>query len=255
MIDGKLEFVVAEETRKVAIDRVLGLVLATHPPQPPSDTFYQIFELTNGDKLSGRLVAVTPDSLELRSLWDNELKLARSDVKALTCRNGRGTYLSDLEPIAVDEIPYFARRLPYRRNQNLRGDPLVLGGTTYRKGLAVHSRSVLTYALDGRFETFRSRLGFDDTAPPGGSVACRVLADDREVYANPDLRQDTEPVSLKLDVAGAKQLVLEVDFGQFEDVGDRILWGGARVFRSTTLQVEPATQAAATAAQSPTRNP
>ncbi len=64
-------------------------------------------------------------------------------------------------------------------------------------------------------------------------MACRVLVDDRELLANPDLRSDAEPVTLKLDVSGAKQLTLEIDFGQGQDVGDRVLWAGARVFRPT----------------------
>ena len=248
--DGKLEFVVAEETRKVSLDRVLGVVLATHPPRPPSDAFCQTFELTGGDKLTGRLIAITLDALEIRSPWDTELKFARNEVRAITCRNGRATYLSDLEPATAEEVPYFTRRLPYRRDQNLLGDPLVLGGTTYRKGLAVHAKSVLTYALEGRFESFQARLGFDDGAPPGGSVACRILADDKELYANLDLRQDTEAVPLKLDVSGAKQLVLEVDFGRFADVGDRILWAGARVFRPTP-KAEAVTPTAATPSAEP----
>jgi hypothetical protein len=229
--DGKLEFVVAGETRKVALDRLLGFVLATHPPRPNPDSLYQVFQLANGDKFSGQLTSVDPQTIGLRTAWNGELKLPRGSVRAITCRNGRATYLSDLEPVAVEETAYFTRHLPYRRDEALDGGPLVLGGTTYRKGLAMHSRSLLTYALDGRYESFQARLGFDDGAPPGGSVACRVLADDRELFAIADLRPDADSIALKLDVAGAKQLVLEVDFGQGQDVGDRVTWAGARVFR------------------------
>jgi hypothetical protein len=248
--DGKLEFVVAGETRKVAISRVLGFVLASHPPRPATSEFYQIIELGDGDKFSAQLTSVDPQSIGLRTPWNAGLKLPRSSVRAMTCRNGRATYLSDLEPVAVEETAYFTRHLPYRRDESLAGGPLVLGGTTYRKGLAVHSRSVLTYPLDGRYQSFQARLGFDDGAPPGGAIACRVLADDRELFANPDLRPDADPVSLSLDVTEAKQLVLEIDFGPGQDVGDRLTWAGARVFRpaadmtsaATTAQSEPATK-------------
>jgi hypothetical protein len=64
-------------------------------------------------------------------------------------------------------------------------------------------------------------------------VACRILADDREVYNNANLRQDGNPVPLKVEVAGAKQLVLEIDFGESQDIGDRVVWAGARVFRTS----------------------
>ncbi|HEY1785240.1 MAG TPA: NPCBM/NEW2 domain-containing protein, partial [Pirellulales bacterium] len=257
--DGKLEFVVAGETRKVAINRVLGFVLAAHPARPAANSFYQVVELTGGDKFSAELTSVDAQSIGLRTPWNGELKLPRGSVRAMTCRNGRATYLSDLEPVAVEETAYFTRHLPYRRDESLAGGPLVLDGTTYRKGLAVHSRSLLTYPLDGRYESFQARLGFDDGAPPGGAIACRVLADGRELFANPDLRPDSQPVSLTLDVTGAKQLVLEVDFGPGQDVGDRVTWAGARVFRpaaaGATAAGPKAAAAGATAAKSEPAKP
>ncbi len=244
VIDGKLEFVVAGETRKVAIDRVLGFVLAAHPPRPIPDAFYQLFQLTDGEKFAGELTSVDPQSIGLRTTWNGELKLPRSSVRAITCRNGRATYLSDLEPASVEETAYFTYHLAYRRDECLVGGPLMLSGTTYRKGLAMHSRSLLTYSLGGNYETFQCRLGFDDGAPPGGSVVCRVLADDQELFANADLRPETEPLSLKLNVTGVKQLLLEIDFGQGQDVGDRVTWAGARVFRPLTNTATNASAAA-----------
>ena len=224
LVDGKLELVVDGEARKVALGRVLGFVLASHLPRPAGDAFYQLFELDGGDRISGQLTGVGGQAIGLHTRWGTDLELPRSTLRSITCRNGRATYLSDLEPVTVEETPYFSRLLAYHRDESLDGGPLVLGGTTYRKGLAVHSRSRLTYALDGRFDHFQTRLGFDDGAPPGGAVACRVLADDRELLARPDLRPEAEPLAVNLDVRGAKQLVLEVDFGAGQDVGDRVVW-------------------------------
>ena len=236
LADGKLELTVAGESHKVAADRLLGFVLAARPPQPRPEVFYQVFELRDGQKLSGQLTALKSDTVELRTLWGADVRLPRPQVQAITCHNGKVTYLSDLEPAAVEEAPYFGRPRPYRRDRNLEGGPLSMKGVAYRKGLAVHSRSVLSYALDGRFQLFQATVGFDDGAPPGGSVACRVLADDRELYFNPKLRQSGAAVPLNFSVEGAKQLVLEIDFGEGEDIGDRVIWAGARLLREKPIE-------------------
>jgi hypothetical protein len=67
--------------------------------------------------------------------------------------------------------------------------------------------------------------------PKRGRVACRVLGDGRELFAEKDLRADQEPRPLELDVAGVSQLTLEIDFGEDENICDRVIWAGARLYR------------------------
>ena len=47
----------------------------------------------------------------------------------------------------------------------------------------------------------------------------------------PDFRSGEKPVPVEVPVKGAKQLRLEVDFGEDEDVGDRVIWANARLYR------------------------
>jgi hypothetical protein len=96
----------------------------------------------------------------------------------------------------------------------------------------VHSRCVLVYDIGQACERFRSRLGFEQPAGRLGRVAVRVLAGDRVLYENPDLRGDLPPVDLDFDITGQRQLTLEVDFGKGQDVGDRVIWGNARLVRA-----------------------
>jgi hypothetical protein len=141
-------------------------------------------------------------------------------------------YLSDLSPAKAEETPYFGHRLTWRRNVNLVGEPLRMNGRTYDRGLAVHSRCILTYDLSGRYSTFETSVGFDDAAKSRGRVECRVFADGKELYSNPDLKSSGEPVELKLPVVGAAQLRLLVDFGKDQDTGDRVIWANARLHRA-----------------------
>jgi hypothetical protein len=159
------------------------------------------------------------------------MKLPATEVTDVRFRGGRMTYLSDLKPSKVEEVPYFGRKLPWRRDVNLLGEPLKMEGHTYARGVAVHSRSALTYDLNGRYATFEALVGFDESSRGQGRVDCRVFADDREIYANPDLRATDPLAKLSLSVAGADQLRLLVDYGRGQDTGDRVIWANARLYR------------------------
>jgi hypothetical protein len=160
------------------------------------------------------------------------VSLPAKEVGQIRVRGGKVTFLSDLEPVAVEEVPYFGRAIPWRRDSGFDGEPPKLRGKAPLRSLAVHSRCVLTYALDGQYEKFKTTLGFDDSAGNRGRVDCRVLVDGREAFAKQDFRADQETIAVEVSLAGAKQLTLEVDFGLAEDVGDRILWADPRLFRA-----------------------
>ena len=232
LADGKLEFAFEGETRSINRARLLGLVFAARAQKPASRELHQVVELLSGDRLTGEWVGLADNTLELKSTWGQKVPLPRTDLALVTSRNGRLVYLSDIEPLRVEETPYFDRVWPHRRNVNLAGEPIKVKGAVVAKGLAVHARSVLNYALDGEFETFKATLAFDDSADGHGRAACRVLGDSRELFAAADVRADAEVQLLNLKVGGVKQLTLEVDFGADEDIGDRVIWGDARLLRA-----------------------
>jgi len=227
----KLTFRYQDKARTLPLKGVEGLVLAARPdPKPPAD-LRPTFTLAGGIIVSGRWTALEAASWKVETPWGQALKLPAADVRSVRFRGGQMTYLSDLVPSQVDETPYFGRRAPYRKDVSLSGEPLKVDGRAFDRGVAVHSRSALTYDLDRRYATFEALVGFDDAAKKKGRVDCRVFADGKELYANPDLRADAPPVPLVLSVAGAEQLRLVVDFGPDEDTGDRLIWAGARLYR------------------------
>jgi hypothetical protein len=147
-------------------------------------------------------------------------------------KNGRLAYVSDLSPVKVEQTPYFDRLIPYRTDVSLGGGPLKLSDGTYSKGLAVHSRCVLEYALDGRFERFKTKLGFEPGAGTMGRAAVRVLGDGKTLFENADAKGEDKPTAIDVEVTGVAKLTLEVDFGQGQDVGDRVIWADARLLRA-----------------------
>lgn len=230
--DGQqVHFVYEGEEKNIPADRLQGIVFAAQPHAAPSTEPFQLVRLNSGDTISGTWTDLTDNQVSLKTLWGATWDIPIESIAELSTRNGNLVELSDLTPITVEQTPYFGRLMPYQADQSLDGDKLTVKGKVYPKGLAVHSRCVLTYALDGKFANFKTLLGFDETTGTQGQVACRVLADGKELWVNSNFRADGAPQELDLPVTDAKQLTLEVGFGENEDVGDRIIWADARLFR------------------------
>ncbi len=240
----RLRFTYQGRERTLPLKLVEGLILASRPDSKPSTELRPSFTLPGGVVVSGRWKDLDTSVWKIVTAWGQDLNLPAADVQGVKFRGGKMTYLSDLNPSKVEETPFFGRRLPWRRNVNLVGEPLKMNGQTYDRGVAVHSRSDLTYDLNREYSTFEALVGFDEAAKGLGRVDCRVFADGKEIYSNPDLRADGPPVKLSLPVAGTEQLRLLVDFGRGQDTGDRVIFANARLHRqapSTASAPQPGT--------------
>ena len=60
-----------------------------------------------------------------------------------------------------------------------------------------------------------------------------MIGDGKPLFERPDFRGDEPPADLDLDVSGVKRLTLEVDFGEGQDVGDRVVWANPRLLRAS----------------------
>jgi NPCBM/NEW2 domain len=202
--------------------------------------------LPHGVVISGKWQDLDTSTWKIESAWGQALSLPAGEIQGVRFAGGKMSYLSDLIPSKVEETPFFGHRLSWRKDVSLMGQPLRMKGRTYARGVAVHSRCALTYDLGGKYSTFEAMVGFDDSAKARGHVDCRVFADGKEIYANPDLSASGLPAELKLPVAGADQLRLLVDFGRGQDTGDRVIWANARLYRpspKTAASREPANDA------------
>ena len=151
-------------------------------------------------------------------------------VASLDLYQGKAVYASDLKPIRYEYFPYLDDRWDYTRDGGVDGLDLRLAGSTYDKGLGLHSHSRLTYAVPPGCRRFDALVGLDDRGGRRGSVRIRLLADGKPI----DLDGDREltaaggPLRVNVDVSGAKELTLEVDFGRGGPVQDHVDWADAR---------------------------
>jgi hypothetical protein len=232
MKNGQLQVHFQGQMRKLALRRLLGVALAEHGRNSTPPRISLRVSMIDGQTIVGTEPKLRAGHLGIVTPWEKRVELDPLRIDRVVVHNDHVTFLSDLEPVHVEETPFFRRLWPYRRDESLTGKPLKIGDHDYANGLAVHSRCVLTYALDGTYDSFQSTVGFDGSVPARGRVLCRVAVDDHTVFENTDLRADGEPDWVDVSVKNAQTLQLEIDFGPEDDIGDRVIWAGPRLYRS-----------------------
>ncbi len=231
----------------VAVRRVVAVVFnPALRQQPAADHGYMVpagaawIGLSDGARLLAARLQLEGDSLELTTLSGAKWKAAAEDLvffmprPASGCR-GRAVYLSDICPSEYRFLPYLETKWPYKTDRNVTGGQLRCGGRLYLKGLGVHSAAVLRYKLDRPWSRFQAEVGIDDSTGGRGSVGFRVFVDGKDgrklKYTSPPIRGGMPPQAISIDLTGATQLDLVVDYGEAGDVMDHADWLGARLVK------------------------
>ena len=228
-VDGKPVTVSVHQTAAVALSSDL-----TETPKPKG-VFGRVVldapsETEDGARLSLASARYGPgETLTGTTLFGAALAVPLTKLAALDLIGGKAAYLSELKPSRYEYVPYLDDRWEYARDGDVTGLDLRLAGSTYDRGVGLHSGGRLTYAVPKDSRRFETVVGLDDGTGRQGSVRVRVLADGKPL----DLGVDREltagaPLSIRVDLAGAKELTLEVDFGKGGPVQDHVDWVDAR---------------------------
>jgi len=189
----------------------------------------------DGSVIQGSLTRIHLGKWVVSPVWDrkNVLRLDLDEISLVQIMGGRVQYLSQLTPIKAEEKTILAPPQPYRMDRSCQGDAISIAGKRYPWGVGVHSDSQLTFALNGRFNEFRSDVGIATRMGKRGSVIFSVLGDKgKQLYKSPIVRgSDGKPREVVVPVKGVRELTLKVTNAGDLDLGDVANWGSARVLR------------------------
>ncbi|MHC4480930.1 MAG: NPCBM/NEW2 domain-containing protein [Planctomycetota bacterium] len=224
---------IAVEGRRTSVPwtRVRWLVLARTPGGPPSSAGH-VVELAGGSRFRTETLAFKEGILEGRAAASRH-SVAQEALGRLRFQSDAYRYLSDLEPARVKREPFVDVVWPPRFDQAVTHGPLRIEGRTYPKGIGMHARTEMTFALGGSYSAFHATVGVDDAAGQLGSVLFRLLADGRTVYESGAMGGGEPARTIAVDIAGAQELTLVADFGDpLVGSGNLADWADARVVRA-----------------------
>ncbi len=239
---GSLDIDVDGRETSLPLSRVAAVALAKSEvpggsarPRPHAPR--TIVGMRDGSLLYAAKVTGTAANLSLELAGGEKLTGGNVDDVVALVGLGGGTfvYLSDLEPADYKHVPYLSIVWPYRRDRNVLGGPLMVGGNRYSKGIGMHSAARLTYRLDGKYKRFDASAALDDSSEGRGSVTFGVylLRDGqwKQAATSDTLRGGDPPEPVSVDVRGAEMITLTVDFADRGDELDHADWLDARLVK------------------------
>ena len=202
-------------------------------PRKPKGPYAHLV-LSDGTRLSVNDVALKDNALVCKALCGPAIEVPLAKLVSLDVFQGSAVYLSDLKPKKAETVGFLGDGWAWTADRTVRGHPLRLlsddGEDTFDKGLGTHPKTVLTYDLAGKYNRFEAIVGLDAATGQRGRADVRIRVDGKEVPL-PELKvlAAGNAIPLKVDVRGAKELTLVIDFGPAGDVQADVNWGGARL--------------------------
>lgn len=109
------------------------------------------------------------------------------------------------------------------------GEPIVVRGQAYERGLGVSAPSQILYRLGGRCSSFSAEVGVDDSTANLGSVRFQVFADGELLFESDVLTGASEAEPVEVDLEGRSRLKLLVTNAGDGNSWDRAVWADARL--------------------------
>ncbi|QDT92125.1 NPCBM/NEW2 domain-containing protein [Gimesia algae] len=192
-------------------------------PQP--DQLRYVLTLTNGTRVTVSELSLSQETVSAKTVFGASLTCPLSLIETITPRGGKAVPVSDLEPSFYRFTPYFNLKWDWQRNQNVLRGPLVTEGKEYCSGLGMHSASELRYQLDGKYAGFQTLVGLDDATTGRGDVEVLIIIDQRVVFQQPISDDQRRLVEVpRIELTGAQELILKVEFGKNADMDDHVNW-------------------------------
>lgn len=194
---------------------------------------YARLVLRDGTRLAATGATADAETLKGKALFGPAVEIPVAEVVSLDVLRGKATYLVELKPKKVEQAGFLGTVWPWAANRTVRGTPLRLltpaGEGTFDRGLGTHPRTLLSYDLGGKYRRFEALVGLDAASGRFGRAVVRILVDGKEQPLPQLLKLAAGPaVPVRIDVAGARELTLVVDFGPAGDVQADVDWADAR---------------------------
>jgi hypothetical protein len=234
-----VHFVLEEESVPVKREKVAGVIyLRPSGRQLPSSTC--VVHGVSGMELHAASVRLQDNRLQVVARDGLQLEILPEALRWIDFSAGKLVYLSDLSPLSAQWTPLIGMPASAelaqqagkpRADQSFFGSQLSLSFATdeessarrrierYNKGLAVRSRTSLTYSVPDDLARFVAVAGIDPAVRHQGHVRL-VVEGDGTTLLDVEIAGTGEPLPIDLSVSRIRRLTLLVDYGDNWDFGD-----------------------------------
>jgi hypothetical protein len=182
--------------------------------------------------LRGTLERLSAEGCRLGTRNGEHVLVPAAAIALVLVEDGTVACLSSLPSAsAPPSLPFgddLGMRWEARIDRSVTGGPLVASGRTYSRGFGVHAPSRMTWKLDGAWKHLRGFVAVDDEVlrlSSRGSVVFRVLVDGKPLFTSKEMHGGDPPAAITpIELAGAKELELDVDAADGSIVADRADW-------------------------------
>jgi hypothetical protein len=219
----EVAFTTAGGRLRIPRERVHRMVFESGPQ--PAEASIRVTTVV-GDAILGHPSSMDAHFLTLRK-GGTDIALPVDQLLSIHRHDQRIRHLTDLTLREQAEHPYFDFIRPHRLDTDHFGGPLIVGGIPVSRGVAMHSRTRLTWDLPPGSTHFTALVGIDSRISDAGRAVVRILVDDAEIWSD-TLTAGRPPQRILVQVAGAR-LSLVVDYGEAGSIGDHVVWAQPQV--------------------------
>lgn len=207
----------------------LHRIMFAQTTKSPSKKENIILRTKYNDKIYAQLLSLDESHVKLRTTVGN-IEYPTRDIVSISSISNRVAQLSEQKPSHVSETPYIDFIRKYKINTNLFGAPIIIDGIRYEHGIAMHSRSSLTYQLDGGYSSFVSYYAIDKSITKDGNAEFIIRSGNKELLRKNISGKD--PLQfIHLNISGLASIELIIDYGKNGSGGDHGIWALPRLIK------------------------
>jgi hypothetical protein len=217
--------------------QVVGMIFNQRPPETIPPAMCKVID-TDGNEMIAATAARTDKGYSITCVSGAKIDLDGKLVSKFDFAAGAVKYLSDLEPVGLDESGTDPEH--YQKDKNLDKRPIRLvtdpaagKSEVFPKGLTFKAKTIISYELKGQYKSFRAIAGVDaDPENAAPSVVKITIDDGMQVLWKGNIKKGDKPVDLNLSVQNVDRLKITVESdGTVTDLGNQVSFGNARVLK------------------------
>lgn len=193
----------------------------------PKGPYYRL-TLDDGTRLSVISLACDGAMWTAETQHKDAVSLPFDRVVSVDVEQGKAVALSDLKPTKYQYESFDGEEFALATDRSALGQPLRLtlkaGESTFDRGLGLHAECSAKYPLAGKYRRFEALVGLDARSGQRGDAVLSISVDGKE-QPLPNAGRLTHaagPISIRLDVAGGRELTIAVKRGAGGIVQDHV---------------------------------